>query len=262
MAVRNPHQRTSTRIGILVIAGFFLSGFIVGLVSATPPPPEYRAGYMLPQLDYINSSIRNDFTVTKEPVPEFPDLSPYHAYQNILYKKTGEHYVSEVWYFTDVSEFSNQSAHIKTYLASHGELSNTTLDLLPELTQFSVNPGTAEYYRKQMDYYPVQNIPAVEYRSNITSGYLVILPNHYYIAYYGRAGPFHPDDNSSIQNVLMMTAVPGYLVGEFGHPFPPSGSGISWWTLLLSPFLWLKIISLILIGILVFRYIMPRLEKS
>ena len=96
----------------------------------------------------------------------------------------------EVWYFTDGNEFSNQTTHLITYLTSHGTVSNTTLDLLLELTQFSPYPDTAGYYPLHLDY-PVQSISVIKYRSNVISGYFVILPAHYYIAYHGRAGPDH-----------------------------------------------------------------------
>jgi len=257
MAVKTPQPNTATRIGILFIAGILLSASVAIPACARPPPPEYWAGYMLPQLEHINSSIRSEFTVTAEMVPEFPDLSPYHAYQNVLYEKTGDHYVSEVWYITDQSELSVQTARIKTYLASHGNVSDTTLDILPELAQFAVNPKSAEHYRELMNYYPVQNIPVLEYRSNVTSGYLVILPNHHYIAYYGRAGPFGPDDNSSIQKVLIMTAIPEHLEGEFGYPLPPwdHDSGLS---LLQSPFFLLIVVS----GLLITGLILVYMKKS
>ncbi|MFA5266604.1 MAG: hypothetical protein WC379_01425 [Methanoregula sp.] len=258
MIVKNRHIPRTTSQVIFPIIFVSLFAFIAVPASAGIPPPEYRAGYMLPQIDDIDQSIRDDFIVTDEPVPEFPNLSQYHAYQNILYKKTGEHYISEVWYFTDKKEFLTRAASIQAYLASNGEISNTTIDLFPELA-YSKYPGSAEYYRGLN--YTVGNIPAIEYRSTITSGYLVILPNHSYIAYYGRAGPYHPGDNSSVQKVLMMTVVPPRLGGEFGHSFPPSQENIPW-ALLLSPFLWLKIISVVVIGIVVFRYILPRREKS
>jgi len=259
MAARIPQSTAATRIGFLLIAVLFMSAFITVPACARPPPPEYWADYMLPHLVDINQSVRDNFIVTDEPVPEFPNLSPYCAYQNLLYTKTGDHYVSEVWYFTDGNEFSAQAAHIKNYLASHGEISNTTLDLLPELTQFSVNPVTAEYYHENLNISELK-IPAIEYRSNVTSGYFVILPDPYFIAYYGRAGPYLPDDNSSIQKVLIMSTNPTLLGYVSGSSVPPSQQNILS-TLLLSPF-WLTIIVLIVIGILLFCYILLRRRRS
>ena len=259
MAARIPQPKTATRIGFLLIASLLMSAFITVPACARPPPPEYWADYMLPHLVDINQFVRDNFIVTDEPVPEFPNLSPYYACQNLLYTKTGEHYVSEVWYFTEGNEFSTQTAHIKNYLASHGEMSNTTLDLLPELTQFSVNPGAAEYYHVDLNI-SVLKIPAIEYRSNVTSGYFVILSDPYFIAYYGRAGPYLPDDNSSIQKVLIMSTDPALLGYVSGGSVPPSQQN-SLAILLLSPF-WLTILFLIVIGILVFCYILLRRRRS
>lgn len=257
MGIKNRHPARMTSLGIFLIVGVILSLVVIAPVSAGYPPPEYWAGYLLPQIDDINQSTRDDFIATDEPVPEFPDLSRYHAYQNILYKKTGDHYISEVWYFTDRKEFLTQVASIQTYLASHGEISNTTIDLFPAL-EYSKYSGSAGYYRGLN--YSVQSIPAIEYRSNITSGYLVILPSHSYIAYYGRVGPYRPDNNTSVQNVLMMTVLPPRLEGEFGHSVPPSQQNSSW-PLLLSPLHWLMVFSLFGFGIVVFGYILPRLGR-
>ena len=259
MAAKIPQSTAAIRLGFLLIAVLFLSAFITVPACARPPPPEYWADYMLPHLVDINQSVRDNFIVTDAPVPEFPNLSPYYAYQNILYTKTGEHYVSEVWYFTDGNEFSAQAAHIKNYLAFHGEISNTTLDLLPELTQSSVNPGTAEYYHDNLNISELK-ISAIEYRSNVTSGYFVIFPEPYFIAYYGRTGPYLPDDNSSIQKVLIMSTNPALLGYVSGSSVPPSQQNV-FSTLLLSPF-WLTILFLIVIGMLVFCYILHRRRRS
>ena len=171
MAVISSQTKTATRIAILLIAGILIFACIAIPVSARPPPPEYRAGYMLPQIDEINSSIRSDFTVTTGPVPEFPNLSSYYASQNILYEKTGEHYVTEVWYFTDRNELSAKAARIRNYLASRGNVSDTTLDLLPELTQFNTQPWLSEYYAVQLNY-SVDNIPAINTGAMILQGIL------------------------------------------------------------------------------------------
>ena len=78
----------------------------------------------------------------------------------------------------------------------------------------------------------------------------MILPNHYYIAFYGRTGSQQPDDNSSIQKVLMMTAIPERLEGEFGYPLPPwdHESPLS---LLLSPFWGMIFLLIVVSGLLV-----------
>ena len=154
MAVKTSQPNTVTRLGILLIAGLFLSAFITVSVCATPPPPGVRVLYLLPDLGNINSSVRDYLYVTDDPVPVFPNLSRYHAYQNILYKKTGVHYVSEVWLFTDGNDFTTQWELLITYLASHGTVSNTTLDVTPELSQFSIYPKAIEYYQ-------IRQIPAI-----------------------------------------------------------------------------------------------------
>lgn len=242
-------KNNASTIWLLIIVVLLLSVSVAIPVGARPPPPEYWAGYMLPQLDGINSSIRSVFTVTVEPVPEFPNLSSYYASRNILYEKTGDHYVTEVWYFTDPDELSAQTARLRNYLASHGNVSDTTLDLLPELTQFSTEPWLSGYYAGQLNY-SVDTIPAIRYWSNDTSGYFVILPNHYYIAYYGRTGSQQPENNSSILKVLMMTVIPSRLAGEFGNPIAAPGQNNPL-SLLLSPFWGMVFLLIVVSGFLV-----------
>jgi len=242
MSVKTPQPNTATRIGILLIAGLFLSAFITVSVCATPPPPGVRVRYLLPDLGNINSSVRDYLYVTDDPVPVFPNLSPYYAYQNILYKKTGVHYVSEVWDFTDGNEFTTQKAHLITYLASHGTVSNTTLDMTRELSQFSL-----------------RQIPVLEYQSTETSGYFVIFSadfysgQNYYIAYYGLTGSDRLQEHSTLLNMLIMNTVPGtleYQNYEFNSSAPLPFLNPS--ALSPSSLQWLTIIFVIVIGVLVF----------
>src|SRR5208282_3312304 len=172
MALRSPQPKTARRMGVLFIVFIFLTVFIIAFAGATPPPPEYRAAYLLPYLGDINTSVSDYLNVTDEGVPLFPPLSPYFASQNILDEKTGEHYVSEVWYFTDENEFTAERALLINYLAFNGRVSNTTLNITPELSQFSSYPGADEYTQ-------IHHIPALEYDSNSSSGYFVMLPEDY-----------------------------------------------------------------------------------
>lgn len=209
---------------------------------------------MLPYLDGVNQSVRINVSETREPLPEFPDLSRYNVSRTFLDTRTGDHYACEAWYFTDRHELSAGSASIKSWMASRGELSDTTIDLLPELEQYSKNPWYAGYYLGLN--YSVQKIPVTEFRSNATSGYLIVLPNHSYIAYYGRAGSYRAGENFSFQKILMASSVPPNLGGEFGHSLPhmPEHSSAS---PSLSPLDWLLVLLLFGFGIVVFGYLLP-----
>ncbi len=236
---------------ILLIAFIFLSTFIVAVAGATPPPLEDRAAYLLPSLGTINISARMYLTVTDEPVPAFPPLSPYYASRNILDEKTGEDYVSECWYFNDWTAFSVQRTGLFAYLASHGTVSNTTLDISPELSRMSADPEIAED--------SVHQVPVLAYESNGTSGYFVIFSTRYfpgesyYIAYYGLAGSSRLEDNSTLLNTFIMSVIPETLEHEIYVFYPsvllsssysPSPSFLS------LP--WLTLLFLVVIGILVF----------
>ncbi|MDD5142163.1 hypothetical protein [Methanoregula sp.] len=246
MAAENRDLYRIIQIGTLLVFCMFLSQIIAVPASAGIPPPEYRAGYMLPRPESLNASIRGDFIVTREPVPEFPDLSKYHAYQNILYTKTGDHYVTEVWYFTEGKEFSDQSARITSYLASHGEISNTSLCLFSNGSNSSAD-------------IVVHTIPAIGYRSNTTSGYLVTLPGYMYIIYYGRTGIDRPDDNSSVQSDLITSALHSeFLVWQF-EGLPPSPPGQPDKVLPNVISILAVILCLVLGGIVISEYILPRL---
>lgn len=207
------------RPGMLLLAGLFLFSFIAGNAGATPPSPEVRAGYLLPDLGILNDSIRSGLTVTSGPVPAFPDLSPYYARQDIMYGKTNEHYPVEIWFFASWNGFAQERAHLLDYLAPNGTLSATTVDLAGEQSALSAMP---EKTRHQ-----IHQIPALRYQSNQTTGYFVMfrvdnLPgDNYYIAYYGATGPDPRDGNESIIRALIMSSVPGILEGQT-YDFSPS----------------------------------------
>ncbi|MGB7789284.1 hypothetical protein [Methanoregula sp.] len=247
MPVRTPQPKKARRIKYHLIAILLLLVIITASVSATPPPPDERAWNLLPFFGSINASIRNNLTEVDKPVPVFPNLSPYFEARNIIYDKTGQHYIAEVWYFTNSDDFTVQKSRLTNYLAAHGTISCTTLDITRELSQYSSEPGTAEYYASHQ--YPMQQIPVLEFKSNETSGYFLILNTKQYIAYYGIDSSGSLDENVPILKILFMSAVSDNLDGEFNFPGATASRFIPFvWTFIqLLPYL--VVIGLLLLVI-------------
>ena len=242
MAARHLHYQSAIRIMVFFIAGIFLSACIISPSSATPPPPEYRAAFILPHPDNINNSIQNFLFLTDEPVPAFPNLSSYYAHQNILYRNTSEHVVSEVWYFTDDNEFSTQWTLLKNYLRSHGTISNTTLAVSEQSENFSNDPNRAGS--------SVRLIPVLKYESNETSGYFIILPEDYYIAYYGIPGPDNLEDHSSLLKMLIVSAVPSDY--KFADPSSFTKVSFSPWQSVSPGLIVFLLIGIVVAGLIIY----------
>jgi hypothetical protein len=189
---------------ITVVLVFLVIICCIQGASAGAPPLKDRAGYLLPYLStpHINQSIgdcivgTDSFDVSgvntpgnqlPESVPFFLDLSENNAFMNISCERTGDHYVSEVWYFNNWDEFRVQREHLFHYLNQSSTISNVTLT-------FEYNETLATYNNSHIEKLKTQRIDAVQYISNSTSGYFIIFDSHffpgpnYFIAYYGVVG--------------------------------------------------------------------------
>jgi hypothetical protein len=217
----NQHQGKYGKIKFHFIFLFFIIIFssFISVASAGAPPLDNRPGYLLPHLfpPYINQSAGDCFTETDSfkafnhpfrPPPFFLNMSENYAFMNISCEKTGERYVSEVWYFTDWDEFSTQRESLFEYLTRHGTVSNVTLDLSPELARTN-NSYISGFSTRQID--------AIRYENSLTAGYFVIISINmfpepsYYITYYGIVGPANLQEHTPQLKTLIMSTFPGLM---------------------------------------------------
>ena len=200
------------RIAVCVIVLIWYSALIV---HATPPPPEGRVYYLLPNPDapYYNQSIDLGL-YGSPPVLDngksslFPRLSGYWLRENYYYPKTGKDYRSEVWYFDDWTKFNTSRDDLLRYVQKHGTVSPSVLDVTVELAR------TNDPYISGLR---VKQIPSTKYTATDTSGYFVFLSTdffpgeNYYIAYYGVDGmPDLVNDTTQIKT-LIMSCLPGFV---------------------------------------------------
>lgn len=187
----------------------------VQIAHATPPPPEGRAIYLLPDPDapYYNQSIDLGFS-TSSPVYDdgrssiFPRLSDYWCMRNFSYGETGKNYHSEVWYFNDWTQFNTGRDNLLRYAKIHGTVSPASLDITEELAR------TNDPYISGLQ---VKQIPAAQYTASDTSGYFIFLSTdffpgeNYFIAYYSVDGQSDLVADSPQIKTLIMSCLPGFV---------------------------------------------------
>lgn len=217
--IRHHRKNLSVKLSLVILFVFIGSSCLIATASAGAPPLDNRPGYLLPHLfpPYINQSADDCFTETDSfkafnhpfrPPPFFPNMSVNHAFMNITCNKTGDHYVSEVWYFTDWNEFCMQRESLFRYLTQHGDISNVTLDFSKELER----PDKSHLARLK-----TRQINATRYEGSETSGYFVIFSSvlfpgpNYYITYYGVVAPTDFKNHSTQLDALMMATFPGLI---------------------------------------------------
>jgi len=228
----NQYQEKKGKIKFHLIFLFYFIAFscLITTASAGAPPPDSRPGYLLPNLypPYINQSTGDCFNVTDQfptnrsfrSPPFFLNMSENYAFMNISCERTGERYVSEVWYFTDWDEFIKQRESLFRYLIQHGTMSNVSLDLSEELARIN-NTYISGFKTRQIN--------AIRYEDPTKSGYFVIFstnffpgPN-YFIVYYGVVEPTDLKEHSTQLETLITTVIPNFLEGEsyvFNPEFP------------------------------------------
>jgi hypothetical protein len=122
---------------------------------------------------------------------------------NISCERTGDQYVSEVWYFNNWDDFRVQRERLFHYLNQSGTISNVTLT-------FEYNETLATYNNSHIEKLKTQRIDAIQYISNSTSGYFIIFDSHffpgpnYFIAYYGVVGSSDLEKNSPKLKSIMI----------------------------------------------------------
>ncbi len=196
----------------------------IQITGATPPPPEYRAAYLLPNPvgPYYNQSIDLGFVV--EPslnntgtLPAFPKVSEYRASRNFTYTKTGDAYFSEIWYFDNGDSFAAGRNELMTYVQEHGTTTPATLDLSRDLAR------TGDSYIACLH---ATRVNATAYRAKDTAGYFIVFSTdffpgeNYYIAYYGTVGRSDPGNATPQIKTLIMSCFPGFVEGR-AYTFDP-----------------------------------------
>lgn len=187
----------------------------VQIVHATPPPPEGRSFYLLPNPTgpYYNQSIDLGFDVGSTYYDDgisspFPHLTKYRAFRNFSYTKTGRAYISEVWYFNDWTTFKTNKDDLFQYLKKHGALSPIVLNITEELTRTN-DPYITGLHAK--------HINATKYIAKDTSGYFIIFSTdffpgeNYFITYYGVIGQSDLVDDTPQVKTLIMSCFPGFV---------------------------------------------------
>lgn len=216
--IRHHRKNIRVKLSLVILLVLIGSSCLIANVSAGVPPPDSRPGYLLPNLypPYINPSNGDCFNVTdlfptnrsfRSP-PFFLNMSKNYAFMNISCERTGDQYISEVWYFTDWDEFNIQREALFSYLTQHGTISNVSLDLSEEIARTNNSYITGLKTRQ---------IKAIKYDNSITSGYFVIFstnifpgPN-YYITYYGVVKPTDLQEHTSQLKTLIMTTFLGLM---------------------------------------------------
>ncbi|MFA6361912.1 hypothetical protein [Methanoregula sp.] len=202
----------------VVLCAIVTIGCCTQIAGATPPPPEYRAMYLLPNPAglYYNQSVNSGFLVTSSQntagaSPYFPGVSQYRAFQNFTYAKTGDPYLSEVWYFDTWDSFATGREDLTDYLQKRGTISPVTLDISGDLVRTG-DPWIAGLHATRIN--------ATAYRAADTSGYFIIFSTdffpdeNYYIAYYGTAGKSDLDVATPRLKTLIMSCFPGFVEGK------------------------------------------------
>lgn len=152
---------------------------IFKLVDANPHPPAYWG-----------SNVSQNTTM-----PFFPDLSPYRGYKKLVSLKTGNQYISEVWFFNDGSQFSIKKQELLQYLKGRGNVTHISLAISQEVGS---NAGHWNVTR---------------YESQETSGYFMIYETtsypgtNLYILYYGVIGPSGIRQNLFPLNLLIQNVL-------------------------------------------------------
>lgn len=118
-------------------------------------------------------------------MPYFPDLSPYRGYKKLVFLKTGNPYISEVWYIDD-GNFASKKQELLRYLKEHGSVSSTLLNFSQEQEN-----ATSQW-----------NVTQFEGRD--TSGYFVA--KNPYIVYYGVVGTSGILDNGHPLKLLILNS--------------------------------------------------------
>lgn len=216
-------MKTSFRFSVLCVVAFIVC--CTQIAGATPPPPEYRAAYLLPNPvgPYYNQSPDLGFQVNHSlnntgALPAFPGLSKYRASRTFTHTKTGEKYISQVWYFDSWDSFAAGREDLTDYLQKHGTVSPVTLDISEDLAQTG-DPYIAGLHATRV------NVTA--YRAADTSGYFLIFSTDFfpgesnYIAYYGTIGSSDLDNATPRLRTLIMSCFPGFVEGRT-YTFDPA----------------------------------------
>ncbi|PKL70696.1 MAG: hypothetical protein CVV30_04925 [Methanomicrobiales archaeon HGW-Methanomicrobiales-1] len=212
---------------ITIFYAVLLFSCCIQIVHATPPPPEGRSFYLLPNPTgpYYNQSIDLGFDVSSTYYDNgisspFPHLTEYRGFRNFSFRKTGKAYISEVWYFNDRSTFKTNKDDLFQYLKKHGTLSPIVLNITEELTRTN-DPWIARLRAKQIN--------ATKYVANDTSGYFILFSTdyfpgeNYYIAYYGVVGRSDLADDIPQIKTLIMSCFPGFVETQ-KYTFDPTTS--------------------------------------
>ncbi|WP_440950509.1 hypothetical protein [Methanosphaerula subterraneus] len=230
MSSHLPPDRIRWGICLAVLA-LLLSSALIGSVSATPPPPDNYAWWAATNTGYLNVSDAGLFVETDgyisrqghEKRPPFPsNVSGNYYYTNFTSPKTGEQYLTAVWYFRDWDGFIKEKDELHRYLQQHGTVTPITLNLSPELAGSNSSDLVTLSRSEQW-----QAIDATRYESDETSGYLLtfVMDSYpgvnYYIAYYGVVGPTDLREEAHRLNLLAMTNLPVMVLGHL-YVFNPA----------------------------------------
>jgi|GEM_PF-2334946 len=224
---QNHKKNTGVKILLVVLFLFLIFSCLTSTASATPPPSEQRIKYLLPNsnndynitmrsndlvissnqstddrfttLDYVGPGMvyayGNSSVTSGSSLPFFPEISQYWAYKHFIHLKTGETYVSQVWFFNDWTTFETKKEELYQYLQKHGQVSKVSLDISDELIQ----TNNSIFSGMKIHQYNV-----TRYVSKDTSGYFIVHENSWYpglncyIIYIGVKGqtdfqePIHP----------------------------------------------------------------------
>lgn len=140
----------------------------------------------------------------KKPSPYFPSISQYHAFKNFSLINSDKQFISESWYFSDISELKKGEDLLYPFLLMNGNITRETIDF-SRLTDPAEISLTTKSSLKKYSY------AMVRYESKTTSGYFIVLEKNqslyqgYYITYYGTIGPSDLQKQSPHVELLMFT---------------------------------------------------------
>jgi len=234
-----PQKKCNIWSNIVFIFILFIT--LVPVAHASPPPPESRIPSLLPgsvdynttmgsydlylssdnstddrftTLDYVGPgkvyAYKNRIITSGSSLSFFPELSQYWAYKHFLYLKTGEIYVTQVWFFDDRGMFQTKKNELSRFLQTHGQVSKVSINLSDELV-LSNNSVYSGLKSRQFN--------VTEYRGKDTSGYFIVHENswysgiNYYIIYLGVTGPADVQDRFDPLKKLLVSISPKLETG-------------------------------------------------
>jgi hypothetical protein len=154
------------------------------------------------QLAYWGTTVSQDSSMLF-----FPNLSPYRGYKKLTYLKTGDQYISEVWFFNDRNLFITKKGELLQYLKERGTVSTIPINFSQERDNTTIPWNVTQFESRDTSGY------FIIYESSVYPG-----PN-LYILYYGVVGSSGIENNAyPLKLLIQNTYMPSYTLHNLESP--------------------------------------------